>query len=250
MINLKGRVALVTGSGRGIGKAIAEQLVAAGSRVVVADIDPATAAQTVEELTDRCGARAVARSINVTDPASVERVITETIAEWERIDILVNNAGVQSYVRFEEMSLDEWQRVLQINLTGMFICCKAVAPIMKAQHAGRIINLASMSARTGGQASPPNYTASKAGVIGLTKALARTLGPHNVTVNALAPGIIDTDMIGHWTDEERVAWQNMIPLGRLGTAADVGNAVVFLASDLASYITGLTLDINGGYVMP
>jgi 3-oxoacyl-[acyl-carrier protein] reductase len=249
LIDLTGKVAIVTGSGRGIGKAIAEQLASAGCSVVIGDVDLAAAGATAQELAARYCGCAVARPLNVTDQASVEEAFAATVADLGRVDILVNNAGVQSYVTFDDMELAEWRRVMEVNLTGMFLCCKAAARVMKPQRWGRIINLSSMSARTGGQASPPNYTTSKAGVIGLTKALARSLGRHNVTVNALAPGIIDTDMISHWTPELRTSWENQIPLGRLGTAQDVGQAVVFLASDLASYITGTTLDINGGYVM-
>jgi 3-oxoacyl-[acyl-carrier protein] reductase len=249
LIDLTGKVAIVTGSGRGIGKAIAEQLASAGCSLVIGDVDLASATSTAQELAGRFGVCAAPRLLNVTDPSSVDVAFAETAAELGRVDILVNNAGVQSYVSFDEMELAEWRRVMEVNLTGMFLCCQAAARAMKPQRWGRIINLSSMSARTGGQASPPNYTTSKAGVIGLTKALARSLGRYNVTVNALAPGIIDTDMISHWTPELRTSWQNQIPLGRLGTAEDVGQAVVFLASDLASYITGTTLDINGGYVM-
>ena len=249
MIDLTGKVAIVTGSGRGIGKAIAEVLAEAGANVVVADIDLSSARGTAAEIEARYRRRTLPLALDVTDLRSAEQMVAETRDQLGAVDILVNNAGVQSYVSFDDMSVEEWARVLQINLTGTFICCKAVRPVMCQQRSGRIINLSSMSARTGGQASPPNYTASKAGVMGLTKALARSLAQYNVTVNALAPGIIDTAMIGHWTSEQRMNWQNQIPLQRLGTARDVGNAVVFLASDLASYITGVVLDVNGGYVM-
>ena len=249
MIDLKGKVAIITGSARGIGKAIAGQLACAGCSVVIADIDLTLAQATAQEIVALRCTPAIPKALNVTDLASVDCLVADVVAELGRIDILVNNAGVQSYVTYDDMALEEWNRVMQVNLTGTFLCCKAVTPVMQSQRWGRIINLSSMSARTGGQASPPNYTASKAGVIGLTKALARTLGRHNVTVNALAPGIIDTDMISHWTDAQRVSWQNQIPLGRLGTPEDVGQAVLFLASDLASYVTGVVLDVNGGYVM-
>lgn len=246
MIDLKNKVAIVTGSARGIGRAISEQLIRAGCNVAVADINAEAACSTAAQIA-RDGARTLSFGVDVTDPEAVKQMVATTVSEMGRLDILVNNAGVQSYVRFDDMSLEEWRRVIDINLTGMFVCCKAVAPIFEQQHSGRIINMASMSARTGGQASPPNYTSSKAGVVGLTKAMARTLAPYNVTVNALAPGIIDTDMIGHWSDELRRSWEAQIPLGRLGTALDVANAVVFFASDMAGYITGVTLDVNGGY---
>jgi 3-oxoacyl-[acyl-carrier protein] reductase len=249
VIDLAGQVAIVTGSGRGIGRAIADRLACAGCSTVIADIDLALAETTAADIAGRRGTLTLARMVNVTQPEAVDCLVTDTLSRFGRLDILVNNAGVQSYVSFDDMTLDEWKRVIDINLTSMFVCSKAAAAVMKPQRSGRIINLSSMSARTGGQASPPNYTTSKAGVVGLTKALARALGQYSITVNALAPGIIDTDMISHWTDDKRVAWQNQIPLARLGTSTDVANAVVFLASDLASYITGVVLDINGGYVM-
>lgn len=250
VIDLTGRVAIVTGSARGIGKEIANQLAAAGADVVVADIEFDLARETAENIKAEHGTKALALRVNVTSQANVEQVVAETVGTLGGLDILVNNAGVQSYVNFIDMTLEEWLRVLDTNLNSVFLCCKAVWPIMRQQGSGRIINLSSMSARTGGQASPPNYTTSKAGVIGLTKSLARDMGSVGVTVNALAPGIIDTEMIAHWTDEQREDWRGRIPLARLGTPRDVGNAVVFLASDLASYITGVVLDINGGYVMP
>lgn len=250
VIQLTGKVAIVTGSARGIGKAIAEKLAMAGAYVVIADIEFDLAKQTAENIQASCGHAALAVRVNVTDLSDVRDMVSQTVERFSRLDILVNNAGVQSYVNFEDMTLDEWKRVLDINLNSMFLCSKEVSTVMSSQRSGRIINLSSMSARTGGQASPPNYTTSKAGVIGITKALARSLGPKGITVNALAPGIIDTDMIAHWSDELRTDWKGRIPLNRLGTPEDVANAVVFLASDLASYITGVVLDINGGYVMP
>jgi len=249
VIELTGRVAIVTGSAKGIGKAIAEKLALAGADVVVADIEFDLARRTAENIEARFGHATLAVRVDVTNPADAQYMVAQTIERFGRLDILVNNAGVQSYTSFEDMTLDEWKRVLDINLTSMFLCCKEAWSVMEHQGNGRIINLASMSARTGGQASPPNYTASKAGVIGITKALARSFGPKGITVNALAPGFIDTDMIAHWTDAQRKDWESRIPLNRLGTAEDVANSVVFLASDLASYITGVVLDINGGYVM-
>lgn len=250
MIQLKDKVAIVTGSAKGIGRAIAEKLAMARANVVIADIDFDLARRTAEDIQAKYGQTAIAVNVDVTKADDVQRMVRQAVEAFGRADILVNNAGVQSYTSFEDMTLDEWKRVLDINLTSMFLCCKEVSTVMSHQNSGRIINLSSMSARTGGQASPPNYTTSKAGVIGITKALARSLGPKGITVNALAPGIIDTDMIAHWTEAQRRDWEKRIPLGRLGVPEDVANSVVFLASDLASYITGVVLDINGGYVMP
>ena len=247
-INLEGKVAIVTGAGRGIGLGIAQVLGKAGATVVIAEVDADLASKAAAAM-EADGMSAAAVRVDVSNEASVTGMAQEIHERFGRIDILVNNAGVQSYVNFEETSFAEWTRVMSINVGGAFLCTKAVYSAMKDVGGGAIVNLASMAARTGGQASPVSYTASKTGVIGLTKSTARSLGKYGIRVNAICPGIIDTEMIAHWSDELRVHWENQMPLGRLGTVEDVAKVVLFLVSDLAIYVTGTTTDINGGYAM-
>jgi 3-oxoacyl-[acyl-carrier protein] reductase len=247
-IDLNDKVAIVTGSGRGIGEAIAGVLAQAGAAVVIADVDLGIARKVSASL-EAAGMKAMAVQVDVSNEESVGNMVKSVLDRFARIDILVNNAGVQSYVGFEDTTLEEWNRVVTINLTGMFLCSKAVYLAMKEVGGGAIVNLASMAARTGGQASPVSYTSSKTGVIGITKSTARSLGKYGIRVNAICPGIIDTEMIAHWTGEERAHWEAQMPLGRLGTPYDVGQVVLFLVSGLADYVTGTTTDINGGYAM-
>ena len=247
-IDLQGKVTIVTGSGRGIGEGIARLLGEAGATVIVADVDLG-AAETVATSLEVGGVTAMAVAVDVSDEASVGEMAKAVLQRFAGIDILVNNAGVQSYVGFEDTSLAEWNRVQSINLTGMFLCTKAVYAAMKDAGGGAIVNLSSMSARTGGQASPVSYTSSKTGVVGITKSTARSLGKYGIRVNAICPGIIDTEMISHWDDRLRAHWEGQMPLERLGTIEDVARVVLFLVSDLACYLTGTTTDINGGYAM-
>ena len=247
-IDLKGKVAIVTGAGRGIGLGIARKLGEAGATVVIAEVD-ARLAETAVAAMQADGMSTAPVRVDVSNEESVAAMAQEIVKRFGRIDILVNNAGVQSYVNFEETSFAEWNRVMSINVGGAFLCTKAVYTAMREAGGGAIVNLASMAARTGGQASPVSYTASKTGVVGLTKSTARSLGKYGIRVNAICPGIIDTEMIAHWTDELRVHWEKQMPLGRLGTVEDVAKVVLFLVSDLAVYVTGTTTDINGGYAM-
>lgn len=247
-IDLEGKVAVVTGSGRGIGQGIARILGEAGATVIVADVDLERAQEMASAL-EAAGMTAMDVGVDVSDEESVDAMVGAALHRFAGIDILVNNAGVQSYVGFEDTPLAEWNRVLSINLTGMFLCTKAVYAVMKERGGGAIVNLASMAARTGGQASPVSYTSSKAGAIGITKSTARSLGKYGIRVNAICPGIIDTEMIAHWDDDLRIHWEDQMPLGRLGTIEDVAKVVLFLVSDLAVYVTGTTTDINGGYAM-
>jgi len=247
-IDLQGKVAIVTGSARGIGEGIARILGEAGATVIIADVDLESAEKIAASL-EAGGMSAMAVTVDVSDEESVDAMAKAALQRFSGIDILVNNAGVQSYVGFEETSLAEWNRVISINLTGMFVCTKAVYEVMKEAGGGAIVNLASMAARTGGQASPVSYTSSKTGVIGITKSTARSLGKYGIRVNAICPGIIDTEMISHWDDRLRAHWEGQMPLERLGTIEDVGKVVLFLVSDLAGYVTGTTTDINGGYAM-
>jgi 3-oxoacyl-[acyl-carrier protein] reductase len=187
--------------------------------------------------------------MDVTDKEQIQHVVGAVLDQWGVVDILVNNAGIYEVLPAEDISEEQWDRMLAVNLKGAFLCCQAVIPIMKRQENGRIISIASSAGKTGGTLAGAHYSVSKAGVICLAKQLARELGPHGITVNAIAPGRIDTPMIQIASAEENEAFRLRTPLGRLGTPADVANATLFLASDEASFITGEIVDVNGGLLI-
>jgi len=236
-------VAIVTGASRGIGRAIALALAGRGAVVTAAargDHAQATANEIVGQ-----GGQALAVDVDVTDAASVERAVARTLEAHGRIDVLVNNAGIARDQLMLRMKRDDWDAVLSTNLTAAFTCVQAVLKTMVKQRAGRIINITSVVGQAG-NAGQVNYAASKAGLIGFTKALALEVASRNITVNAVAPGMIDTDMTRAIAGQAHEAWAERIPLKRLGTPDDVASAVAFLASDEASYITGQVLAVNGG----
>jgi 3-oxoacyl-[acyl-carrier protein] reductase len=243
MAQLAGRVALVTGASRGIGKAIALRLAAAGA-TVAAGARAENARGTVEAITG-AGGNADLVALDVTDGASIESAISGVLSRHGRIDILVNNAGITRDTLMLRMKREDWDAVLQTNLTGAYACAQAVLKPMVKQRSGRVINITSVVGQAG-NAGQANYAASKAGLIGFTKALALEVASRNITVNAVAPGLIDTDMTRAIAAGAHEEWAARIPLKRLGTPDDVANAVVFLASDEASYITGHVLAVNGG----
>jgi NAD(P)-dependent dehydrogenase (short-subunit alcohol dehydrogenase family) len=247
-MNLRGKVALVTGAGRGIGLGIALALAAEGVRVTVCDINVPLLDEALAQI-EALGGQALAFQMDVTSKVQIQRVVAEVVARWGTVDILVNNAGIYEVLPVEEISEAQWDRVLAVNLKGAFLCCQAVIPTMKERRSGRIVNIASSAGKTGGTLAGAHYSASKAGVICLTKQLARELGPFGITVNAVAPGRIDTPMIHSVSDAENEAFAQRTPLGRLGTPEDVAHAVVFLASDRASFITGEIVDVNGGLLI-
>ena len=246
-MSLTERIAIVTGGAQGIGQAIAVTLAQEGADVVVADLNANRCEETVARV-KQLGRKAMAVSVNVGDWDQVKSMIDRVQKEWERIDILVNNAGITRDGLLLRMKEEDWQSVLQVNLTGTFYCVKAVLPTMSRQRNGRIVNIASIVGAIGniGQA---NYAASKAAVIGLTKTVAREYASRNITVNAVAPGFIDTAMTQDLSADTKEALLNQIPLKRLGQASDIADAVSFLCSEKAGYITGHVLHVNGGMHM-
>jgi 3-oxoacyl-[acyl-carrier protein] reductase len=246
MVTLTGRVAIVTGASRGIGRAIAERLASAGAFVAAAARGEHANA-TVEAIR-AAGGRAEAVALDVTDAESIKAAVAGVVERHGRIDILVNNAGITRDTLLLRMKREDWDAVIQTNLTAAFACAQAVLKPMLKQQAGRIINITSVVGQSG-QAGQANYAASKAGLIGFTKALAQEVASRNITVNAVAPGLIDTDMTRALPAEAQEALLARVPLKRAGTPDDIGNAVCFLASDEASYITGHVLAVNGGMYM-
>lgn len=249
-LRLEGKVALVTGAGkdsRGIGHGIAVALAREGADVAVASHTLANALR-VADAVQELGRRSLAIEMDVSQAESVESGVAEVLGAFGRIDILVNNAGITRDALVVRMREEDWDAVLDVNLKGAFLCSRAVAKVMMKQRSGCIINITSIMGLTG-NAGQANYASAKAGLIGLTKSLARELGSRNVRVNAIAPGWIETAMTDTLPESVREAMLKQIPLGRLGRAEDVAGAVVFLCSDEASYITGQVLTVDGGLVM-
>jgi 3-oxoacyl-[acyl-carrier protein] reductase len=246
MLDLTGKTAIVTGASRGIGRGIATLLAARGA-FVVAGARARNAAETVAEI-QQAGGRAEPVSVDVTDAGSVDALVSGALERHGRIDILVNNAGIARDNLMLRMKRGDWDDVLATNLTSAFTTVQAVLKPMIKQRGGRIISISSVVGQTG-NAGQANYAASKAGLIGFSKALAREVASRNITVNIVTPGLIATDMTKAISDKAQDDWAAAIPLGRLGTPADVAAAVCFLASDEASYITGQVLAVNGGMYM-
>ena len=245
-MKLQNKVAIVTGAGRGLGKGIALKLAQEGAAVVVADIVQANAEAVVAEIV-AAGGKAVPAQANVAVKADVEAMFAKAVNELGGVDILVNNAGINRDVQLFKMSDEEWEQVIAVNLTGTFYSCRLAAQHMREKGFGRIINISSMSWL--GNFGQANYAASKAGVVGLTKTAARELAKKGITCNALCPGFIDTDMTRGVQEKVWDIMVSKIPVGRAGTAADVGNMVAFLASDEASYINGEVINVSGGMVL-
>lgn len=247
MIDLTGKVAIVTGAGRGIGRAIALKLSALGAKVVVNNLSPERNAQVVQAIVE-AGGEAVGALGDVADPAVAAACVKAALDSFGQLDIVVNNAGITRDNLLARMTDEQWQEVLDVNLTGAFCLMRAATKPMMRQRSGRIINISSVVGRMG-NAGQANYAASKSGLLGLTKAVARELAPRGVTVNAVAPGFIDEGMTESLGDDIRQALLQTIPLARLGTTEDVAAVVAFLASDEAGYLTGQTLSVDGGMVM-
>jgi 3-oxoacyl-[acyl-carrier protein] reductase len=246
MFDLSGKVALVTGASRGIGRAIAERLAGQGA-VVVAAARGDNATASVTAILER-GGRAEAIGVDVTDRAALEQVPGHIVEKHGRLDIVVSNAGITRDQLLLRMKRDDWDAVIATNLTATFTLAQAVIRPMLKQRGGRIIAISSVVGQIG-NAGQANYAASKAGLIGFAKALAREVASRNITVNVIAPGMIDTDMTRAIAEKAQTDWAAQIPLGRLGTVDDVAAAACFLASDEAAYITGHVLSVNGGMYM-
>ena len=242
---LTGRNILITGAGGGIGAAAALAFAREGARIALADIDPASL-QFVAARVQALGAEAEAFRVDLSDPAAAQSLVAQVNERFGPVDVLVNNAGIFQSVAIEDITVPAWDRMLDINLRGVLLCCQAVLPGMKTQRRGRIINIASMAGQVGGIKAGAHYAAAKAGVICLTKSLAKSGGAYGITANCVNPGVIDTPMTRAWPQEWLHEFITQTPLGRLGTPEDVAAAIIFLASEAASFITGAQIDVNGG----
>lgn len=247
LLDFSGQTVVITGANRGLGKAMAARFWQAGANVALlarnqSELDNAVA-ELRGERDDPDGLYSA--SVDVAVTKQVDQAAKEILARWQRVDVLINNAGIVSPGSYDKIDLDEWDRLLNANLTGSYRMVRAFAPTMQQQHSGRIINISSITAQTGGVSGGVHYSAAKGGMLAMTKTLARDLAPYNITVNSITPGQIDSrpNML---SEESRQRIEAMIPLGRLGHVDDIAYAAMFLASPMAGYITGFTLDVNGG----
>lgn len=244
LLSFSDQVVFVTGASRGIGRAIALVFARAGARV-------ALVSRTVEQLKEvadevsALGGKALVLPTDVAVASEVDRAVEHVVDKWGRLDVLINNAGLIDFGPLDQIEPAAWDRVIGANLTGAYLCSRAAAAVMKRQQDGRIVNITSVSAQTGGVSGGVHYTASKGGLAAMTKTLARDLAPHGITVNAISPGQIDADP-ELLSPEQRQEVTAMIPLGRLGEPEEIAYAALFLASPMADYITGTTIDVNGG----
>jgi NAD(P)-dependent dehydrogenase (short-subunit alcohol dehydrogenase family) len=247
-MQLENKVAIVTGGGAGLGRCMALELAREGAHVAVWDVNGHAAESTWQAVND-IGRTALAQKVNVAKDAEICNALNEVMECWDSIDILINNAGICQTGAIEDISEEQWDSIMEVNLKGTFFCSRAVMPVLKRQGSGRIINLGSVSGKVGGIAAGAPYAASKAGVMCFTKSLAREMASFNVTVNGIAPGVIETDMTLGLSEGRWESYLSGIPLGRIGQAKDVARLAVFLASPDAAYITGEIIDVNGGQFM-
>lgn len=242
-MRLEGQVAIVTGGGGGIGKATCLAFAREGADIVIPEVNIANAEAAAAEI-QALGRKCEVIETDVSNGDSVRAMVRQTLDAFGRVDILVNNAGIFSYTRIDVCTEEEWDRMMAVNLKGPFLCSQAVMETMKAQRSGRIINLGSLAGQVGGIVASAPYSASKAGVMCLTKSLARVLGEYGITVNSIAPGVAATEMAKNHPD-----MRAQIPLGRVADASEIASAILFLASEEGRYLTGATLDVNGGIRM-
>jgi NAD(P)-dependent dehydrogenase (short-subunit alcohol dehydrogenase family) len=248
-MKLNDKVALVTGAGRGIGRAIALELARHGADCVICDINSENADNVADEVRS-LGRKALAIYADVTSETEVEEMIRTCVDTFGKLDILVNNAGITSPTALVDTTLNEWNRLMDVNLKSVFLCCRAVLPVMQKQHGGKIITIASIAGkRGGGILGRSAYAAAKGGAIAFTKAVAREGAPFGINVNAITPGLTATDMTAEFVGEKRQSIIQSIPLGRAGLPLDIAKAAVFLASDYAEFITGEIMDVDGGFMM-
>ena len=246
MLRLENRVALITGAASGIGKAIALRFADEGANVSLVDIDKQSIFDLAEKI-KKSGKKAVSIPCDVTNELQVYQAVEQTVKEFGALHILVNNAGISPIKPLEEITLEDWNKVMGINLTGPFLFTKAAFPHIKAAgFQGRVINMGSLAGQIGGIAVGLHYTASKGGIMAMTKQLAKLLAPYKATANSIAPGTTDTPLVLAWSEETKEALIKQIPLGRLGIPEDVANVALFIASDESQFITGATINVNGG----
>jgi 3-oxoacyl-[acyl-carrier protein] reductase len=244
------KVVLVTGAGRGIGKAIAIAFAQAGARVAVNDVNPDSCVKTADEIT-ASGGQALACQADVANKLAVQSMLIDIEDRWGRVDILINNAGVEPHQPIVQLDEWDWNRTIDVNLKGAFLCSQSAGRMMQQQGSGVIVNIASIAGRAAGLRDRSAYVASKTGLIGFTKECAREFAAYNIRVNAVCPGVIITEMTAHLreNDAQMKKWLEDIPLGRLGDPEDVTGLVLFLCSDAARYITGQAINVDGGKVM-
>ena len=247
-MKLKTKVSIVTGASRGIGRAIAEALSKEGSSVALVDIDTGPLEEASSKIKEE-GKKAFAIRTDVSDPEAVESMVSEVVQRFGSVDILVNNAGIILRGVFTALARKDWERVLSVNLGGTFNCCKAVVPRMIEKGGGKIVNISSIAGKIGDITASPAYGTSKGAINTLTKSLARQLAPYGINVNAVAPHAIETDMSAQWSEEKRREVISSIPLKRMGRPEEVAALVVFLATEVAGFITGEVININGGFLM-